>query len=208
MSWPFLAVFFSGWLFVDAAYRGPHWQRWVFKPLTLLLLLLLASQAPRLGVTGYLIVFGLLATLLGDLLLLLTRERILYAIVAFFASHLLYSIGFTSQIGFSFYWPLPLTLAIVGGVLLAAIWSKLGKLRWPITAWVVMTLIMVWRAGAHYLLIRSEVGFSLLIGSLLLLVANSVWLLHRYRFKFRAADAVMAFCYFTGHFLVVRSLYF
>ncbi len=51
MSWPFLAVFFSGWLFVDASYRGPRWQRWVFKPVTLLLLLLLAGRrrcsAPR-----------------------------------------------------------------------------------------------------------------------------------------------------------------
>ena len=44
MSWPFLAVFFSGWLFVDASYRGPRWQRWVFKPVTLLLLLLLARR--------------------------------------------------------------------------------------------------------------------------------------------------------------------
>ncbi|MEM8266490.1 lysoplasmalogenase, partial [Morganella morganii] len=54
MSWPFLAVFFSGWLFVDASYRGPRWQRWVFKPVTLLLLLLLAWQAPVLGAAGYL----------------------------------------------------------------------------------------------------------------------------------------------------------
>ena len=54
MSWPFLAVFFSGWLFVDASYRGPRWQRWVFKPVTLLLLLLLAWQAPVLGAAAWL----------------------------------------------------------------------------------------------------------------------------------------------------------
>ena len=82
MSWPFLAVFFSGWLFVDASYRGPRWQRWVFKPVTLLLLLLLAWQAPVLSAAGYLIVLGLLATLIGDALLLLPRERVLYAIGA------------------------------------------------------------------------------------------------------------------------------
>ncbi len=83
MSWPFLAVSFSGWLFVDASYRGPRWQRWVFKPVTLLLLLLLAWQAPVLSAAGYLIVLGLLATLIGDALLLLPRERVLYAIGAF-----------------------------------------------------------------------------------------------------------------------------
>lgn len=46
MLWSFIAVCLSAWLSVDASYRGPTWQRWVFKPLTLLLLLLLAWQAP------------------------------------------------------------------------------------------------------------------------------------------------------------------
>lgn len=46
MLWSFIAVCLSAWLFVDASYRGPAWQRWVFKPLTLLLLALLAWQAP------------------------------------------------------------------------------------------------------------------------------------------------------------------
>ena len=41
MLWSFIAVCLSAWLSVDASYRGPTWQRWVFKPLTLLLLLFL-----------------------------------------------------------------------------------------------------------------------------------------------------------------------
>lgn len=45
MLWSFIAVCFSAWLYVDASYRGPAWQRWLFKPVTLLLLLLLAQQA-------------------------------------------------------------------------------------------------------------------------------------------------------------------
>lgn len=207
MSWPFLAVFFSGWLFVDASYRGPHWQRWVFKPVTLLLLLLLAWQAPELGVAGYLIVFGLLATLAGDILLQLPNERLLYAIGAFFLSHLLYTLSFASQMTFSFFWPLPLVLLVIGALLLATLWSRLEEMRWPITTLVVMTLLMVWIAGERYFLRSTDLGFSLLIGSLLLLVANAVWLLNRYRFTFRAADGVTAFCYFVGHFLIVRSLY-
>ena len=96
MSWAFLAVLFSGWLFVDASYRGPRWQRWVFKPVTLLLLLLLAWSAPNIQASGYLILLGLLATLAADALLLLPRERVLYAIGAFFLSHLLYTISFAS----------------------------------------------------------------------------------------------------------------
>lgn len=207
MSWPFLAVFFSGWLFVDASYRGPTWQRWVFKPLTLLLLLLLAWQAPALGVAGYLLVLGLLAALVGDVLLLLPRERMLYAVGAFFLSHLLYTLSFTSQMTFSFFWPLPLTLLVIGTLLLATLWSRLEEMRWPIATLVAMTLLMVWLAGEQYFLRSTDFGFTLLAGTTLLLLANIVWLLNRYRCSFRIADAIVAFCYFSGHFLIVRSLY-
>ena len=49
MLWSFIAVCLSGWLYVDASYRGPVWQRWVFKPVTLILLLLLAWQTLQIG---------------------------------------------------------------------------------------------------------------------------------------------------------------
>ena len=65
MLWSFIAVCLSAWLSVDASYRGPTWQRWVFKPLTLLLLLLLAWQAPMFDAISYLVLAGLCASLLG-----------------------------------------------------------------------------------------------------------------------------------------------
>jgi len=207
MSWPFLAVFFSGWLFVDASYRGPRWQRWVFKPVTLLLLLLLAWQAPTLNVYSYLILLGLAATLVADCLLLLPEERFMYAIGAFFLSHLLYTLSFASQMTITFFWPLPLTLLIIGAILLAVIWTRLAELRWPVTTYIAMTLLMVWLAGEQYFARSTDMAFSLFCGAALLLLGNIFWLLSRYRFTFRAADALVAACYFGGHFLIVRSLY-
>ncbi|RJT39537.1 lysoplasmalogenase [Rahnella woolbedingensis] len=207
MSWPFLAVFFSGWLFVDASYRGPRWQRWVFKPVTLLLLLLLAWQAPTLNVYSYLILLGLAATLVADGLLLLPEERFMYAIGAFFLSHLLYTLSFASQMTITFFWPLPLTLLIIGAILLAVIWTRLAELRWAVTTYIAMTLLMVWLAGEQYFARSTDMAFSLFCGTVLLLLGNILWLVSRYRFKFRAADALVAACYFGGHFLIVRSLY-
>jgi uncharacterized membrane protein YhhN len=84
MLWSFIAVCFSAWLYVDASYRGPVWQRWVFKPVTLLLLLLLAWQAPMFDAISYLVLAGLCASLIGDALTLLPRQQLLYAIGAFF----------------------------------------------------------------------------------------------------------------------------
>ena len=86
MLWSFIAVCFSAWLYVDASYRGPAWRRWVFKPVTLILLLLLAWQAPMFNAISYLVLAGLCASLVGDALTLLPRQRVMYAEAAFILS--------------------------------------------------------------------------------------------------------------------------
>lgn len=206
MSWPLLAVVFSAWLYVDASYRGPDWQRWLFKPVTLLLLLLLALETPVLSVYGYLIIMGLIATLLGDALMLLPKSRVMYALGAFFLSHLFYTLSFATQMTISLFWPLPLTLVIIGAVLLAVIWSRLEDLRWPVVTFVAMTLLMVWLAGEQYYMRSTDFTFSILVGSSLLLLSVILGLVNHYRIKFRAADALVAACYFGGHFMIVRSM--
>ena len=206
MSWPLLAVVFSAWLYVDASYRGPDWQRWLFKPVTLLLLLLLALETPVLSVYGYLIIMGLVATLLGDALMLLPKSRVMYALGAFFLSHLFYTLSFATQMTISLFWPLPLTLVIIGAVLLAVIWSRLEDLRWPVVNFVAMTLLMVWLAGEQYYMRSTDFTFSILVGSSLLLLSVILGLVNHYRIKFRAADALVAACYFGGHFMIVRSM--
>ncbi|BDH44214.1 lysoplasmalogenase [Salmonella enterica subsp. enterica serovar Choleraesuis] len=207
MLWSFIAVLLSGWLYVDASYRGPSWQRWVFKPLTLLLLALLAWQAPFFSITSYLVLAGIAATLIGDALTLLPGQRLLYAIGAFFLSHLFYAIYFSGGMVFAFYWPLPLVLLIIGALLIATIWSKLDALRWPICTYIGMTLLMVWLAGEQYFARPTDAAFSGIIGSSLLLVGAIIWLLSHYRRRFTADNAITAACYFLGHFLIVRTLY-
>ena len=207
MIWSFLAVLFSGWLYVDASYRGPQWQRWVFKPVTMLLLLAWAWQAPVLATTDYLILLGVLATLVGDALTLLPTKRMLYAIGAFFLSHLLYTLYFASQMTLSVFWPIPLVLLIIGGVVIATIWSRLEELRWPICTFFGMALLMVWLATERYFVLPSEDAFTLMAGAILLLLGNIVWLVSHYRRRFSADSAIIAACYFAGHFMIVRSLW-
>lgn len=195
MLWSFIAVCLSAWLSVDASYRGPTWQRWVFKPLTLLLLLLLAWQAPMFDAISYLVLAGLCASLLGDALTLLPRQRLMYAIGAFFLSHLLYTIYFASQMTLSFFWPLPLVLLVLGALLLAIIWTRLEEYRWPICTFIGMTLVMVWLAGELWFFRPTAPALSAFVGASLLFISNFVWLGSHYRRRFRADNAIAAACY-------------
>ncbi|MCW7761424.1 lysoplasmalogenase [Photorhabdus luminescens] len=207
MSWPFIAVFFSGWLYVDAAYRGPNWQRWLFRPITLLLLLLWAWQAPELHISGYLICLGLFTALISDALRMLPSKYSLLSLGTLFLCYLLYTVSFVLQMNFSFFFPLPLILLVLGSIILLVIWNKLEKMRWPVVASVVMLLIMVWMAGEQYFALNTDYGFSLLAGSILLLLSHSFWLINHYRLQLKSSKAIVATCYFIGHFLIIRSIY-
>lgn len=207
MLWSFIAVCFSAWLYVDASYRGTAWQRWLFKPVTLLLLLMLAWQAPMFEATGYLVLAGLCASLIGDALTLVSRERLLYATGAFFLSHLLYTVWFASQLTLSIFWPLPLVLLVIGALLIATIWSRLDTLRWPVCTFIGMTLVMVWLAGEMWFFRPTSTALSAFVGASLLLLGNICWLVSHYRCRFTADNAIAAACYFAGHFMIVRSLY-
>ncbi|WP_075182868.1 lysoplasmalogenase [Pantoea sp. 1.19] len=208
MLWSFLAVVFSGWLYVDAAYRGPQWQRWLFKPLTLLLLLGLAWQAPMFSLMGWLVVAGLVATLLGDALLLLSPTRTLWAIGAFFLSSLLYTAYFVGGAPFAPHWPVAIALAIVAGLVLAIIWTRLETLKWAVAAFVVMLVVMAWLAFERYLTLPNDFSFALMVGTTLLLVAHILWLISHFRRRFTADRAIIAAGYFIGHFMVVRTLFY
>ena len=207
MLWSFIAVCLSAWLSVDASYRGPTWQRWVFKPITLILLLFLAWQAPMFNAISYLVLAGLCAALVGDALTLLPRQRMLYAVGAFFLSHLLYTIWFAGQLTFTFFWPLPVILLVIGALLLVTIWTRLEEMRLPVLAFVGMTLVMVWVAGELWFLRPTDTAMSGFFGAALLLLGNIVWLVSQYRCRFRADTAIYAACYFAGHFFIVRALY-
>lgn len=207
MSWPFFAVIFSGWIYIDAAYRGPTWQRWIFKPITMLLLLLWAWQSPEMTTFSYLILVGLLASLIADIIQMLPTERMLYTVGALFISHLLYTLYFANPLKFSFDWPPIAILFIVGVAIILLMWNQLEDMCWPVATYIAVTLLMVWVAAESYLTQPGDMSFSQLVGSILLLITNVLWLINRYRISFKAANGIIAACYFLGHFMIVRSLY-
>ncbi len=140
-------------------------------------------------------------------LTLLPRQRVMYAVGAFFLSHLLYTIWFASQLTLSFFWPLPLVLLVFGALLMAVIWSRLEEMKMPVLTFIGMTLVMVWLAGELWFARPTNTALSGFAGAALLLLSNAVWLVSHYRRRFRADNAIAAAFYFAGHFLIVRALY-
>ncbi|WP_223672565.1 lysoplasmalogenase [Proteus terrae] len=207
MSWPFLAVLFSGWLYIDAAYRGPNWQRWLFRPITLLLLLLWAWQVPEHNINSYLIVGALLATLLSDILRIFDGKYLLPSLALVFLSYVLYMVSFLLPLQLSFYLPLLGFVILAFIIILAIVWTKLDKLAIPASLTLLAAFAMFWIAGEKFFYLSNDYNLSVMIGSLLLVIAYSIWLINRFCFSFSASKGLVSACYFIGHFFIVRALF-
>ncbi|HDH9217709.1 TPA: lysoplasmalogenase, partial [Escherichia coli] len=181
--------------------------RWLFRPITLLLLLLWAWQVPEHSINSYLIVAALLATLISDLLRIFEGKYLLPSIALVFLSYILYLVSFAIPLQISFYLPLLGFVIIFAIVILAIVWTKLDKLAIPATLTLLAALAMFWVAGEKFFFLSNDYNLSIMIGSFLLVVAYSVWLINRFRFSFSASKGLVSACYFIGHFFIVRALF-
>lgn len=192
---------------MDAAYRGPEWQRWLFRPITLILLLLWGWNADFLTTQGYLILAALAVSLLADIMRMVSSERLLISVALLFISYLLYTISFGMQLDFSLYLPwLPVPL-IIAAITLILIWSKLAELQALVFALLIMSMIMAWVAGDQFFGLGRDYNFSIMVGAFLLFISNCIWLIARFRFPFKASKAIVAALYFLGQFFIIRAIY-
>lgn len=207
MIWSFLTVLFAGWIYVDAAYRGPTWQHYLFKPLTLILLLAWAWQAPIESLSHYLILGGLVSVLIGGSLSLLGVKWRVWMMGALFLCTLLYSLALLPQLKLNDNWIIPAVLLLIGMGVLAWIWSSLAEMRWPILVLLLMNLTLCWLASLNGFNQSTDSGFSQMLGADLILFSYLIWLLSQFRRHFTADCAIYEGLFMLGHFMIARSLW-
>ncbi len=205
--WLSVAVFSSAALTIRADYAGPHWQVYLFKPLTTFVILLIAiygegSWTPYQGF----IAIGLVFSLAGDIFLMLPSERFIAGLSSFLLAHLFYIAAFSSGVGFD-YNPWLLTLLLgYGGIIYALLARALNKMTLSVLLYMAVILIMAYQAGNRWLLFDQAALWGFL-GTILFLVSDSVLALNRFRQPFRAAQAVVLSSYFLAQGLIALTVF-
>jgi len=141
-------AFGSGAAHIYADRAGLRRYAYVFKPLTMVLLLLIAVFTARdnVSVYGLAIIAGIVFSLVGDVALMLPKKRIVIGMGAFLVAHVAYIISFSSSTtAISNTWLLiPFLLyAIMMGW---AVLPHAGKLKSPVEIYEAAIMLMVWRA--------------------------------------------------------------
>lgn len=203
-----IAAGISALLHVRAEYAGPRWQVYLFKPLTTLLVLLLAislagSQGARYQIA---VIIGLGCSLIGDVLLMLPRDRFVAGLASFLAAHLAYIAAFQTGIPMASSPALVLPLLVATAVLLRLLWRGLGTMRTPVLLYAFAILVMVWRAWARTQAMPGTSALLAAVGATLFMVSDSILALNRFRASFRPAQAIIMGTYVAAQLLIALSI--
>ena len=203
-----LLILASAVLDIAADYRGQRRLVYVLKPLTTLLILVLAAQAPPSTPPIYQawIVTGLAFSLAGDVFLMLPSNRFVAGLVSFLVAHLCYIAAFTAGGGFRFTPWLLLPCVVYAAVLLRILLPHSGRMKPPIAVYGIVIATMAWQALERWADLQTSGASLALAGAVLFVLSDSALAVNRFARPFRSAQAVVLSTYWAGQLLIALSV--
>ena len=201
-----IGILISGILTIWFGYRQPQGKFYIFKPLTMILIILILV----LGGEGFslfktLILAGLLFSLLGDILLMIPGDRFLAGLAAFFIAHIFYVSGFWIGQGALVLWPV-LPMLGLAGLIGWILKDDLGKMKIPALAYMGLISSMVWLAWSRWISGGQLDHLLAFCGAVLFLISDLILAVNRFKVEFKAARALDLLTYYAGQWLIALSL--
>jgi uncharacterized membrane protein YhhN len=195
-------------LTIAAKIQGHKRLEYVCKPLTMvwIVLIVLLNRDPFSTRYQVLIALGLLASLAGDVFLMLPHPRhFLYGLSSFLIAHLFYIVAFTVEGGKA---PIAyiIPFALYGVIVLWVLWPNLGEMKRPVMAYVGVILIMAWQAANRWIGARLDGSLLSMIGAYLFVMSDSALAVERFRGSWRSAPFWVLSTYFAAQWLIALSV--
>lgn len=202
-----LAVLCSAIFCIRAKYKILKNQLLIFKPLTLILILLIATIFPAVESSYKIfIVLGLLFSLLGDIFLIYPEQHFKKGLIVFLIGHVCYIIAFTISTGFHFTLWIFLPVIVVGILYLRIILPYSGKMKIPIIVYITIILIMGWTAIERFHNDPTLRTILPVIGAVLFMISDAVLALNKFKNSFFSAELIILTTYFTAQWLLAISI--
>jgi len=200
----------SGAAYIWAASYGSQVQRYLFKPLTTVLILGVALSVadPVSSLYRILIAIGLIFSLGGDVFLMLPNPSLfVVGLVSFLIAHVLYIAAYTSRSGFHFTWWLFLLYALFVVVMLWLLWPHVGNLRVPVIIYAGVLGTMGWQAAELWWAVRDTGALLAMIGAILFLVSDTALALNKFRAPLPNRDLIVMSTYYAAQLLIAWSVH-
>lgn len=195
-------------LTILAAYQNWRLTHYLFKPLTILFIILIALEPnhPTSSFYRYTIIAGLLFSLAGDVFLMLPRDRFfIHGLIGFLVAHLFYIAAFMTESGraLSLWGVTP--FVIYGGLMMRVLWPHLGKMHVPVMFYMVAILMMGWTATSRWMLTEQPGSLLAMLGALFFIASDSLLALDKFKGRFRSAQLLIFTTYSVAQWLIALS---
>jgi uncharacterized membrane protein YhhN len=194
-------------LTIAGKYRSSRRMEYAFKPLTMVCIILIALLTRHPVSTTYqvMILGGLLASLVGDVFLMLP-DRFREGLGSFLVAHCFYIAAFTLDgAGSPALWYI-VPFVLYGVIVLWRLWPYLGSMKAPVMVYVGVILIMAWQAANRWLENREIATLLALAGAYLFVASDSVLAVQRFRGSWRSASFWVLTTYFAAQWLIALSV--
>jgi uncharacterized membrane protein YhhN len=202
-------ILISASLYLKAEYgNATNIQKYIFKPLTTLLIILIAIfQFPEVSSQyKYYILTGLVFSVLGDIFLMLPTDRFISGLLSFLIAHIFYITAFVSDSS----WHLDFIYLIPAGIyIIVFLWILIphaGKIKIPVIIYSLTLMFLLWQASGR-------VGFDIthsavlsLVGIIIFIISDSILAYNRFVQKFKAAQFLTMSTYYLAQFLIALSI--
>jgi uncharacterized membrane protein YhhN len=198
----------SACLTIRAEYAGAQSQVYLFKPLTTILILLIAATSSGKSASFYrsAIAIGLSFSLAGDVFLMLPSDLFLQGLVSFLLAHLCYIAAFTSKTGPRSSALLALPFAFYAAAMFWILLPHVGALRWPVVIYGLVLCAMAWRACEVWRQGGGRRELFAFVGAALFVISDSALAYNRFVGEFGSSRAVVLGTYFAAQWLIARSV--
>lgn len=202
-----LLVLLSAIFCISVIYKKSINKLLIFKPLTLILIILIAIIFPAIDIKYKIfIVSGLLFSLLGDTFLIFPDKHFSKGLIAFLIGHIFYILAFTLSAGFHFTFWIFLPITVIGILYLRMLLKHTGKMTIPVIIYIIIIMIMGWTAIERYHILPT-LGTSLAaIGAILFMISDATLALNKFRKSFYSAEIIILVTYFTAQWLLAVSV--
>jgi uncharacterized membrane protein YhhN len=195
----------SASIHIRAEYHGPHLHIHIFKPLTMVFILLIASLGQAMPLYKCMIIAGLICSMAGDAFLMPPWDRFVAGLVAFLIAHLFYIVAFTSGIGLGGSGWVLIPFVIYGIVIYSILSSGLGKLKLPVIAYIIVILVMAWQAWERWIQTDQNGALLAFVGAVLFVISDTILAINRFRGQFKLARVLNLMTYFAAQWLIAGS---
>ena len=185
-----------------------RWLLFLFKPMTTILIILLAyrSAPDVLSPYAYWIMAGLLFGLFGDVFLMFPDRMFRLGLVSFLIGHIFYILAFTSGIGFGFSLQILLPIVLFGTTVSVFLLPHLKSMTGPVLLYIIVICLMALQSWSRWQEIGGGRMLVAAVGASFFLISDAILALNRFRKPFKRAHTMSLSTYYIAQWLIAVSV--